>query len=425
MIRSWPFWVIVPSWFLVGAALAQNAGVEPRVEITMRPEDGAVTVGTPLQVTVSVLVPNYLVSTPAWPDLQVADAITRMPANAARPGSRRVGDQTWIEVSRVYQFTPQRAAGYDLAEQSISLAYADLETGDPVSVEAIMPAISFTGTVPKGAESLSPFIAASAITLSQSVDGPGDDPSPGAAVTRTVTIEARGTQSMLLPALLGAESPEGLRAYPRQPDLSDTPGQRGAAGVAQRVESVTYVAEAPGEFTLPSLQLRWWNMDSSRIETSDVEGVQFSIVAPRGWHPPGTPDPRRGPVIWSLSVLFLLVLVLGLGRHRIRDGLVRLSASEPVLFRRILRHANKNEIGAVTGSLDRWLARFDRREPPPQLAAALLKAEREIWGPDIGAGGHQRETRRELVAALRQARQSIRSESQRIRPTALPPLNPS
>jgi len=92
---------------------AQSPADAPQVEVTIDPPEGA-TVGTPLSVTLSVLAPNYLLKAPVWPDLQIADAITRVPPNASRPGSRRIGGQTWVIVSRVYGITPLRAADYTL-----------------------------------------------------------------------------------------------------------------------------------------------------------------------------------------------------------------------------------------------------------------------------------------------------------------------
>ena len=53
--------------------------------------EGPVTVGTPLAVTATVLVPTWMPEPPAWPDLQIADAITRLPERATRPVTERIG----------------------------------------------------------------------------------------------------------------------------------------------------------------------------------------------------------------------------------------------------------------------------------------------------------------------------------------------
>jgi len=402
---------------------AQSPSDTPQVEVTVEPPEGT-TVGTPLRITLSVLAPSYLLKPPVWPDLQIADAITRVPPNASRPGSRRVGGQTWVVVSRVYELTPQQAADYTLDPQKIPLTYADPDTNQPVPAEAMMPAITFAGTVPKGAEGLKPFIAAEALTISDAIEGPGDDPRPGSAVTRTVTIEAQGTQAMLLPPILGDDAPAGLRAYPREPELSDQPGERGAAPTARRIESVTYVAELPGDYALPPTHLDWWNSKAAKVESAGSQGATFSIPAPRGWHPPGTPDPRRVLLLWGGGIGLALLAALWLGRHRLRAGWTRLRRSEPVVFRRLLGQARHGRIGEVRQILEEWLPLIDAQSPPASVETALREAERELWGPGEWLPSPSPASRKALVAALREARRDLRRRRHGAAQDALPPLNP-
>ncbi|MFH5776623.1 hypothetical protein ACHFJ0_20460 [Paracoccus sp. NGMCC 1.201697] len=409
--------------FLAPSAFAQDAADAPQVEVTLDPTDG-VTVGTPVRITLSVLTPNYLVQPPDWPDMQIADAITRTPANAARPASRRIGGQTWTVVSRIYEITAQRAADYALEPHQITLTYADPQTNQPVPATVEIPAISFTASVPKGAEGLSPFVAADALAMTQTVEGPGDDARPGSAVTRTLTIEAQGTQSMLLPALLGGDPPPGLRAYPREPELSDEPGQRGGPDIARRVESITYVAEAPGDYALPEVRLDWWNSPAAQVESATAKGISFSIPAPPGWHPPGTPDPRLRALSWAAGIGALVLALLWLGRRPARAALVRLSRSEPVMFRRLLRQTRRGDPGAIRAALADWLDRIGATGTPAGVADALTLADREIWGPE-GTRTHPSDTsRRALAQALRAARHDLLHRRKAASAPALPPLNP-
>ena len=78
---------VVLALLLAPAALAQEG---PQVKVALDPE-GPVTVGTPVEVTATVLVPSYMPRPPVWPDLQIADAITRLPERATRPVTERIG----------------------------------------------------------------------------------------------------------------------------------------------------------------------------------------------------------------------------------------------------------------------------------------------------------------------------------------------
>ena len=68
-------------------AAAQDA---PTVTVDLDP-GASVTVGTPVAVSITVLVPTFMPEPPAWPDLQIADAVTRLPGRATTPVTRRVG----------------------------------------------------------------------------------------------------------------------------------------------------------------------------------------------------------------------------------------------------------------------------------------------------------------------------------------------
>ena len=92
--------------------LAQEP-VQPQVAVTLDPE-GPVTVGTPMSVTVTVLVPTYMPEPPDWPDLQIADAIARLPERATHPVTEPVGGESWSGIARRYEIVPQRAADYTL-----------------------------------------------------------------------------------------------------------------------------------------------------------------------------------------------------------------------------------------------------------------------------------------------------------------------
>ena len=84
--------------------LAQEP-VQPQVAVTLDPE-GPVTVGTPVGVTVTVLVPTYMPEPPDWPDLQIADAVTRLPERATHPVTERVGGESWSGIARVCRSAP-------------------------------------------------------------------------------------------------------------------------------------------------------------------------------------------------------------------------------------------------------------------------------------------------------------------------------
>ncbi len=219
--------------FVTSAAVAQqNTEQSPNIEVALDPTD-PVTVGTPVHVAVTVLVPSYMADPPVWPDLQIADAITVSPERATVPVTRRIGRQSWSGLTRTYEITPQRAAAFELGGSEVTVTYADPDTNGPREVTLRLPDVGFTAVLPEGAEGLDPFIAAQSLTLTTKIRGLPDAPKPGDAFTLTLATTATGTRAMLLPPMADRLTVRaGLRAYPHQPELTDTPGASGSPATA-------------------------------------------------------------------------------------------------------------------------------------------------------------------------------------------------
>ena len=271
---------------LAAPALAQPAP-QPQASVTLDP-DGPVTVGTPVRVTATVLVPSYMPQPPVWPDLQIADAVTRLPERATHPVTRRIGGESWSGIARTWEIIPQRPADYDLGAAEATVTYADPETNAPVQATVALPGIAFTATVPPGAEGIDPFLAAASLTLAATVDGLPDAPRPGDAFTLTLTTTASGPPAMLLPPLAGRlPTPPGLRAYPRQPALTD-------GDPASRTEAVAYVIKPPAATRSRPLPGLVEHRDLDPRDGND-RSPDHRRRGPRRLARPGRRRPRRPP----------------------------------------------------------------------------------------------------------------------------------
>jgi hypothetical protein len=406
-------------------AAAQDQG--PSVAVALDPE-GEITVGTNLDVRITVLVPTYMPEPPVWPDLQLADAITRLPDRATQPVTRRVGSASWSGLTRTYEITPQRAADFDLSGTSVSVTYADPDDNAPLQATVAVSDIAFAATVPQGAEALDPFIAAEALTLEASVDGLPETPAPGDALTLTVTAAATGTPSMLLPPLAEAlPVPQGLRAYPRQPVLADTPGERGAPDTGTRTEQVTYVIEAPGSYALSGLELQWWNTAAAAVQTARTDSVAFDVPVPEGWadDPEAAPRPGRVLVLALLAAAALAAAgAVALRRH--------VQAPRPPSERRLYAAARQAARAAPPGAVRPAVAAWADAVSPggegrldPALDQRLLALERTTYGPAGAARAEPAGLRAALLAALAHSRSAARGSRRKPRPSALPQLNPA
>lgn len=123
------------------------------------------------------------------------------------------------------------------------------------------------------------WLPAADLTLTESWSGELDSVEVGDAITRNVVLTTRGLSSSLLPGIEYADQP-GLRFYPDQPVREDSSDRDGVIGT--RSEGTAMVASRPGEYTLPEVQLPWWNTETDQLETAVLPARTITVVAPVG-----------------------------------------------------------------------------------------------------------------------------------------------
>ncbi|WP_350460724.1 hypothetical protein [Amaricoccus sp.] len=401
---------------LRGAALALLLALpalaqEPKLTVTLAP-DGPVAVGTPIDVTATILVPTFMPRPPVWPDLRIADAITRLPERSTHPVTRRIGSDSWSGLSRTWEIIPQRPATYDLGPRTFGITYADPDTSQPRTATLDLPPVSFSAIVPAGAEDIDPFLAATRLALAITLDGLPADPKPGDAVTLTLTTTASGPPAMLLPPLadrLG--TPAGLRAYPRQPVLVD-------GDPATRAESIAYVIQQPGSYVFPGITLDWWNTATASRETATTDPLTIDVPTPPGWHASG--DRRSlAPIVWIAVALGAFGGGVTLLARRRRTPS---ASSARALRHRLLRSARHDPPARIRRNLLAWQSSLVPPLSPPEEAAidaALRPLESIAYGRPDGQAD-ETAARDALVRQLAAARKG----SARGTIPALPALNP-
>lgn len=134
--------------------------------------------------------------------------------------------------------------------------------------------------VPDAYPADTPWLPARDLTLTQEWQpDPGVDLVSGESVTRTLTLQAEGLSASQLPTLqsLSAGAPEPLRQYADQPKLENLTRETGIRALRQ--DSAALVVQAEGTFTLPALQVHWWNTQTDTLETADLEAVTLNVIA--------------------------------------------------------------------------------------------------------------------------------------------------
>lgn len=144
----------------------------------------------------------------------------------------------------------------------------------------------FTFTVKDVPDSFSgdTWLPAESLTLADSGLPDNGQVAVGDNLTRTLTLTARGLPAETLPPLPDS-APDGLKAYPDQPERNTDKQRDGLTGTL--TETSVLVPVTPGNHTLPEIRIPWWDTttDSEKVavipaRTLTVTGDARAVATP-------------------------------------------------------------------------------------------------------------------------------------------------
>ena len=196
---------------------------------------------------------------------------------------RRISGRLWQVTELRYALFPQQSGALTIPPITFSgrellpgrsLLGARLGRRIALASQAIkvpvkpVPA-SFPGSV---------WLPAKNLALSDRWSSPPGALTIGDSSTRTIEITADGLQGSQLPpltSLMGVNGLSGLKFYPDQETVEQ---QEIAAGIqGYRLQSEALVATTEGSWTLPSLEVPWWNTETDSLEYARIPEVTITI----------------------------------------------------------------------------------------------------------------------------------------------------
>ena len=97
----------------------------------------------------------------------------------------------------------------------------------------------------------------------------------GEPLTRTIQIEALGLTAEQLPKI-EVEAPEGSKIYLDQPELQTSVD--GSLLHALKRQSLAFIPSQPGTFTLPAINIKWWDVVNSRQRQASLPELVIKVV---------------------------------------------------------------------------------------------------------------------------------------------------
>lgn len=451
-MRRIPVAMFIAACSMTPAAAQESGAPQPIVRATLKPD--SVLVGSPVTLEIAVLAPNYLTAPPAFPDIQLNNAVTRPLGSGTNLSEERQGT-TYAGVLREFAIYPQEPGAYAISGRSVTLSYAIDPPRSSPPVTLSIPDLTFTATIPDAAQGLDPFLASTKLTLHQILTPQPGNLKVGDSIARTITVEAADLPAMLLPPMRFA-AVDGLSVYPDQPTLEDKAGERGGPSTGSRVDRATYILERTGSYTLPAVEIAWWNADAQKVETARADAVTFAVqpnpalaqaattgAATGNAHRFSLAEAARRFWPWLAAGTALLGTLAWFAKRIVKSASGwraerrrRYLASEAHWFHRFRAATRTGDSRQVLTALLAWIDRFPPLAKPatlealaaasndPALVAELTRLKAALYAAPGDANARipfsARRLRREIGAARRRLR---RGPSGR-RANTLPPLNP-
>lgn len=97
----------------------------------------------------------------------------------------------------------------------------------------------------------------------------------GEPITRTITLMADNLTASQLPELEPL-TVNNLKQYPDKPSLNNSKTTTGINAI--RKEKIALIPTRPGVYTLPKIDLLWWNTQTNKIETAHISKREFTVL---------------------------------------------------------------------------------------------------------------------------------------------------
>jgi hypothetical protein len=125
----------------------------------------------------------------------------------------------------------------------------------------------------------------------------------GDPLTVRLDLQAAGLTAAQLPDLSSRlTAPAGVAAYPDQAKLINT--QQDAGIVGRRDQTLAFIADHPGRYTLPPLRIRWWDTRTNQLRVATLPAQRLKVLPAAGaaLHasvppPAPAPAPARAPSV--------------------------------------------------------------------------------------------------------------------------------
>lgn len=181
---------------------------------------------------------------------------------------------------------------------------------EAITIDVLPPAAKATNWLPLNS-----------LTLSQSWDN-GQEVKVGDTITRKVKIVAKGAFAKQLPTVKDYMPQNGVKIYANKPTFTENFDSNSDTIVGIREEEYSIVPQEDGVITFPEIQIKWWNLNTKKLEVSTLPAKTVQIMPNANNTAPGVtldysiadqPQQVAAPVAVSknINISIMLYAVIG------------------------------------------------------------------------------------------------------------------
>jgi hypothetical protein len=124
------------------------------------------------------------------------------------------------------------------------------------------------------------WLSAEQLVLKEEWSGDVKQMKVGEPLTRTLTLLVKGTTVGQLPELNNAKTDDKLKTYPDQPVLQEQKKPDGL--IAFREEKIALIPSKAGGYTLPAIEVPWFNTQSQKTQIARIPETTITAVSVAG-----------------------------------------------------------------------------------------------------------------------------------------------
>ncbi|MBV1929780.1 MAG: BatD family protein [Gammaproteobacteria bacterium] len=269
---------------------------------------------------------------------EVEGAVVLRREKFAVNSSRRINSKDWAVQLWTITLYPQQQGLIEVPPIALNITVAG-KNNQSITGDVFTSALGFEAHTPVGIGSDMGWIATPEFEVEEHYDKALDDLKPGDSVGRTVRFKGRDVAAMMLPEVVFQSQP-GLAVYQTPPRIKDTVSR--GEYLAERTESISYLIEKPGTYSLPALQFHWWNLQEGSLQTIVLPAKQLSTSGATIAEPPvidgatktKTPGLKEG-VVYLAAIAGLIMVVFMVYRALARRPVVQQEDPNPPRLRHL------------------------------------------------------------------------------------------